>query len=116
MQANRQTSEVKLSGIPSAFEEPVKKRNVKRVVKICTSKVWDYLMGLFAKALLLVNTRLRRKLGQNSPPKQSHNAVRHNTDPVSNETSKEPIRCAFATSETRRELGRFNLRKDTWDC
>ena len=38
-QANRQTSEVKLSGIPSAFEEPVKKRNVKRVVKICTSKV-----------------------------------------------------------------------------
>ena len=40
-QANRQTSEVKLSGIPSAFEEPVKKGNVKRVVKICTSKVWD---------------------------------------------------------------------------
>ena len=39
--ANRQTSEVKLSGIPSAFEEPVKKRNVKRVVKICTLKVWD---------------------------------------------------------------------------
>ena len=29
------------------------------------------------------------------PPKQSHNAVRHNTDPVSNATSKEPIRCAY---------------------
>ena len=29
LQANRQTSEVKLSGIPSASEEPVKKRNVK---------------------------------------------------------------------------------------
>ena len=50
------------------------------------------------------------------PPKQSHNAVRHNTDPVSKATSKEPIRCAFPTSETGRELGRFNLRKDTWDC
>ena len=45
LQANRQTSEVKLSGIPLAFEEPVEKGNVKRVVKICTSKVWDLTGG-----------------------------------------------------------------------
>ena len=29
------------------------------------------------------------------PPKQSHDADRHNTDPVSSATSKEPIRCAY---------------------
>jgi len=39
--------------------------------------------------LLLAVRRLRRNWVEIHPPKQSHNAFRHNTDPVS--TSKRPI-------------------------
>ena len=34
---------------------------------------------------------LRGKLVHNSPPKQSHSAIRFNTDPVSSATSKCPV-------------------------
>ena len=43
------------------------------------------------KSFLLAITRLRGKLVHNSPPKQSHSAIRFNTEPVSNATSKCPI-------------------------
>lgn len=43
------------------------------------------------KSFLLAITRLRGKLVHNSPPKQSHSAIRFNTELVSSATSKCPI-------------------------
>ena len=43
------------------------------------------------KSFLLAITRLRGKLVHNSPPKQSHSAIRFNTEPVSSATSKCPL-------------------------
>ena len=40
--------------------------------------------------LWLTTARLRRRLGQNLCAKQSHNAVQHNSDPVSRAASKWP--------------------------